>query len=333
MANEFRTLDAHSAEYFGDTRDYWWNADFLALMGRRLALDRVRDALDVGCGVGHWGQLLIGLLAGDARIAGVDRDPRWVATATERAAARGLSARCRYEVGTAETLPFADASFDLATCQTVLIHVRDPAAAIAEMARVVRPGGLILAVEPNNAAGSLILDSISFDDPLDDVLARARLQLTCERGKAALGEGNNSIGDLVPGLFARQGLVDICVYLSDKANAVVPPYASAEQRAMLEERADFMRRDFWIWSRADTRRYFVAGGGPEREFDALWAVAMGGRERFDAAVAARTYAASGAAIGYLIAGRPRADAAPPRRRSAGRSVRPARRCAPHRSRA
>jgi hypothetical protein len=50
MTNEFSALDGHSAAYFGDTRDYWWNADFLALMGRRLSLDRVHDALDVGCG-------------------------------------------------------------------------------------------------------------------------------------------------------------------------------------------------------------------------------------------------------------------------------------------
>jgi cyclopropane fatty-acyl-phospholipid synthase-like methyltransferase len=53
MANEFRTLDSHSAEYFGETRDYWWNLDFLELMGRRLSLDRVQDVLDVGCGIGH----------------------------------------------------------------------------------------------------------------------------------------------------------------------------------------------------------------------------------------------------------------------------------------
>ena len=31
MANEFRTLNSHSAEYFGDTRNYWWNLDFLEL--------------------------------------------------------------------------------------------------------------------------------------------------------------------------------------------------------------------------------------------------------------------------------------------------------------
>ncbi len=165
MANEFRTLDSHSAEYFGDTRDYWWNADFLELMGRRLSLDRVRDMLDVGCGVGHWGQLLAGLLASDARIEGIDRDPLWVDKAAARAAARGLDGRCKYQVGVAEKLPFADASFDLVTCQTLLIHAHDPAAVIAEMARVARPGGLVLAAEPNNVASALILELDHFQRP------------------------------------------------------------------------------------------------------------------------------------------------------------------------
>ena len=53
MANEFRTSTAHSAEYFGDTRDYWWNSDYLGLVSKRLSLNRVEKVLDVGCGVGH----------------------------------------------------------------------------------------------------------------------------------------------------------------------------------------------------------------------------------------------------------------------------------------
>src|SRR5436305_9230370 len=52
LTNEFRTLESHSAEYFGDTRDYWWHPDYIELIGRRLAFDRVHDVLDVGCGVG-----------------------------------------------------------------------------------------------------------------------------------------------------------------------------------------------------------------------------------------------------------------------------------------
>src|SRR5215472_9346889 len=40
MANEFRTLDSHSAEYFGDTRDHWWNLDFLVLMANSILSSR-----------------------------------------------------------------------------------------------------------------------------------------------------------------------------------------------------------------------------------------------------------------------------------------------------
>src|SRR5262249_48097649 len=149
MANEFRTLESHSAEYFGETRDHWRNLDFLALMGRRLSFDRVRDVLDVGCGVGHWGQLLARVLPQSARVTGVDGDPLWVEKAAGRASARKLADRFHYQAAVAERLPFADASFDLVTCQTVLIHTPDPGAALDEMIRVTRPGGLILAAEPN----------------------------------------------------------------------------------------------------------------------------------------------------------------------------------------
>jgi SAM-dependent methyltransferase len=168
--------------------------------------------------------------------------------------AHGLADRFSYRVAVAEKLPFADASFDLVTCQTVLIHMPDPGAAVDEMVRVARPGGLILAAEPNNVSRALMFDSVSFHDPVDEILARARLQLICERGKAALGEGNNSIGDLVPSLFAERDLVDVCVYVNDKADILVPPYDSPAQRATLEERADFKHRGFWSgWSREDTR--------------------------------------------------------------------------------
>src|SRR5215471_11349843 len=248
MANEFRTLNSHSAEYFGDTRDYWWNIDFLELMGKRLSLDGVQDVLDVGSGVGHWGQLLANVIPTSARVQGVDRDPLWVEKAAARAAAHGLADRFTYRVALAEKLPFANATFDLVTCQTVLIHTPDPGAVVDEMVRVARPGGLILAAGPNNVAGALMFDSVSFHDPVDEILARVRLQLICERGKAALGEGNNSIGDLLPGLFAERGLIEVRVHLNDKANAFLPPYDSPEQRAVLEERTDFKQRDFWIWS-------------------------------------------------------------------------------------
>ena len=93
------------------------------------------------------------------------------------------------------------------------------------------------------------------------------------------------------------------VYLNDKADAFLPPYDSPEQRATLEERADLRGRDFWLWSRADTHRCFLAGQGLDEEFDALWSIAVGESGEFDRAIADRSYAAAGGTIGYLVSGR------------------------------
>ena len=49
----------------GDWRDTWWNRDFVELIARRLRLGEVRAAVDVGCGVGHWGRTLLPVLHGE----------------------------------------------------------------------------------------------------------------------------------------------------------------------------------------------------------------------------------------------------------------------------
>ncbi len=303
MGNEFTGMASHSAEYFGDTRDHWWNPDFLPLLAARWRLGAARDVLDVGCGVGHWSMLLGPHLAADARIVGVDRDAHWVATARARAERRGLSSRFRYEQGVAERLPFADGSFDLVTCQTVLIHVPDPRAALAEMIRVTRPGGLVAVVEPNNLSGTLLGDDASFRDGVDEVLASVRFQMVCERGKAALGEGDNSIGQFVPGYFAELGLSEVGVFLNDRASVMLPPYVGDAQRAEVDETLDRDRRDIAIWDRDETLRYFLAGGGSADDFDVAWAGACVRLRRAAAAMRAGTFRSAGGAVTYCISGR------------------------------
>jgi len=139
----------HSADCFGDARDFWWNRDFLELMGRRWGLSAVKSVLDVGCGVGHWGRCLAPLLSADCTLTGIDREPQWVDEARKRSAVLGKRA-VSFVQGDAERLPFADESFDMVTCQTVMIHLKDPRVAMAEMIRVLRPGGLLVIAEPNN---------------------------------------------------------------------------------------------------------------------------------------------------------------------------------------
>ncbi len=303
MGNEFKGRAGHSAECFGDTRDHWWNLDFLRLMAERWRLAAVGDVLDVGCGVGHWGVLLASVLPVEARVTGVDREQAWVDEARARAHARGLGDRFSYQQGVAERLPFPDDTFDLTTVQTMLIHVADPAAAIAEMLRVTKPGGLVAVAEPNNLTEALLLDSITNRAGVDDIVELVRFQLTCEGGKAALGEGDNSLGDRVPGLFVAQGLADVEVFANDRATPMFPPYAASSQRAVTEDARDLLARRFWIWSESDTRRFFLAGGGSEPAFDAHFARAMASRENVVRGLDDATYHGIVGGAFYLVSGR------------------------------
>jgi ubiquinone/menaquinone biosynthesis C-methylase UbiE len=95
---------------------------------------RGRDVLECGCGTGL---ILERLAAFAGRAVGIDLSPGMLA----RARARGLDVH----EGSITSLPFPDASFDLACSFKVLPHVHDVGKALAEMARVTRPGGFVLA--------------------------------------------------------------------------------------------------------------------------------------------------------------------------------------------
>jgi SAM-dependent methyltransferase len=301
--SEGRIVRRHSAEFFGPDRDHWWNSDHLELIASRLELDAVRSVLDVGSGVGHWGRLLAQVVPSVETIVGVDLEPAWVLEATRRAEETGLGDRFQYREGTAEALPFPDDSFDLVTCQTVLIHVADPRAVIGEMMRVTKPGGSVLAAEPNNLTSALIESSVSAGADIEAVIERLRFMLRCERGKAALGEGNNSIGDLVPGYLAAYGAVEIHTFMADKPAALVPPYGSDAQQALREYVLRQVELGTWGWARDDAQRYFIAGGGTAAQFDASWERRLAERRSEADALTDGTYYSAGGAVLYLIAGR------------------------------
>jgi 2-polyprenyl-3-methyl-5-hydroxy-6-metoxy-1,4-benzoquinol methylase len=296
----------HSAAYFNAARDFWWNRDHLALVGTRLGFADVISVLDVGSGVGHWGQLLLRwVLSPEATVVGVEREATWVAEARERAQQSGLAGRASYQQGVAEALAFADASFDMVTCQTLLIHVADPAVVLGEMLRVVKPGGLVVASEPNNRA-SLLVDTDP-DASVEEIVELLRFYLICERGKLALGEGNSSVGDLLPGYLVQQGAVDIQTLIADKTSRLTPPYEGDEQRALRQEVIDDATCNRWVWSHDETRRLFLAGGGTQRDFDTGWAQRMAAARAVAERIESNTYHGAGGIIHYMVAGRRPSD--------------------------
>jgi 2-polyprenyl-3-methyl-5-hydroxy-6-metoxy-1,4-benzoquinol methylase len=125
-----------------------WRATALGAVTERLERTAVldlagplegRDVLDVGCGDGAYA--LAAARAG-ARVAGLDRSADAVGAARARAEAEGLAVDLR--VADAGALPFSAARFDVVLAVTVLCFVDEPAQVVAEMTRVLRPGGVLV---------------------------------------------------------------------------------------------------------------------------------------------------------------------------------------------
>jgi SAM-dependent methyltransferase len=95
--------------------------------------------LDAGCGVGAI-TLDLASTVQPGRIVGIDVDAEQVKAARASAERRGLEAQ--FEVGSAYELPFPDATFDVVYSNAVLLYLREPVRALAEMRRVLRPGGI-----------------------------------------------------------------------------------------------------------------------------------------------------------------------------------------------
>jgi ubiquinone/menaquinone biosynthesis C-methylase UbiE len=126
-------------------------ASYERMMGvwSRLAGDTFLDWLaprsdltwvDVGCGNGAFTELLVERCA-PAKVHGVDPSEGQLDFARKRPAARVAE----FRQGDAMALPFGDRMFDVATMALVIFFVPDPVKGVAEMKRVVRPGGLVAA--------------------------------------------------------------------------------------------------------------------------------------------------------------------------------------------
>lgn len=83
----------------------------------------------------------------EARVTGIDLSEEMLARGRRNVADAGRGDRIALLVGRAEQLPFPDATFDALTFTYLLRYVDDPAATIAEMARVLRPGGTMASLE------------------------------------------------------------------------------------------------------------------------------------------------------------------------------------------
>ncbi|HEV2998554.1 MAG TPA: methyltransferase domain-containing protein [Solirubrobacteraceae bacterium] len=174
----------HVNAHFDSTASYWEEVyrggglQGLIYRRRQAAVLELADpaalppsarVLEIGCGAG----LLTVELArtrSDLRIDAVDASEEMTRSTAERARAEGLSEQIAAAVADVHALPFATGHFDLVIAVGVIPWLHDPGGAIAEMARVLRPGGRLVLTADNRARLT------SFTDP------RAMLALSPLRG-------------------------------------------------------------------------------------------------------------------------------------------------------
>jgi len=195
-----------SADYLRRTRAGLWSS--------REALDALdlpshERILDVGCGTGELTRVLAEESGGE--VVGIDADPSLLAVAREET-------DCPAVAGDAERLPVTDGSFDLVTCQALLVNLPDPAAALREFRRVA--SDRVAAVEPDNADVS-VASTVEREVELERRVREAYLE----------GVGTDvALGERAVAAFEAAGLVDVTTRRHYHRKVIEPPYDEGDLR-------------------------------------------------------------------------------------------------------
>ncbi|KRC56709.1 MULTISPECIES: methyltransferase domain-containing protein [unclassified Nocardioides] len=159
-------------------------------------------AVDVGSGTGAEVRRLAAAVGESGRAIGIEPHAGLRAVATERSSGTGAT----YLDAEATDLPFEDASVDVVRCERVFQHLTDPAGAVGEFARVLRPGGRLVVIDSDWGT--------AVQTPGDPELLRRLWDFRDSQSP------NPHAGRHLPGQLVRTGLtVDPDV----AATAVVPP--------------------------------------------------------------------------------------------------------------
>jgi len=207
-ATEFTDVDAsRSGEFFIEFLDARTGIE-----GERVGKDLVFSLLelepgmaviDVGCGAGDDAREIAGLLGPHGRVVGLDASIAMVEESQRRATEGALP--IDFIHGDAYDLSYPAGSFDRARADRVFIHLKNPAQALAEMVRIVKPGGRIVVTDVD--MGTAWVDS-------------AHRDTTCK----VLTSFNDSlgadwVGRSLPRMFHEAGLLDVeCVTRMLRAN-------------------------------------------------------------------------------------------------------------------
>lgn len=286
-------LDASGAEpgyraMLEQDRERWWQSEnwdkwaehyvseyprgrfILRTLARYAPEFQPRDAavLDIGCGDAG---VLIAFAEAGARCAGLEPDARSLERGAVRAREHGVEIELRQ--GTAEQLPYDAAAFDLVVLDNVLEHVQDRERTLAEIFRVLRPGGLLYLVTPKPFAAYSLWSDPHYAMAGLVLMPRPMQVWYFERVRGG-GRGNYGVGVIptrrgVLGMLARHGFRSLVSprelwmhYLRGKITGPAPLSTGLKRRLgrwvaarpWVTESAPLQ----WAWDAALGSNFFIA---------------------------------------------------------------------------
>ena len=201
-----RDVDSLTSATLKNLRERWWDAAFTAFLKDTLQPKAGQRILDVGCGIGTAEVQLSRLRLSQVQLVGVDLLVSHVTQA--RGAGQSHNIRALFSAADACALPFSDGAFDSAFCIAVLQHIGDVPKAVRELARVTRPEGRIVAVEPDNA-GRYFYSSLDSGMRAYESAGLFFSGMARTRGDST----DPSVGPKLPTLFAQNGIDPLSVHL------------------------------------------------------------------------------------------------------------------------
>lgn len=155
---DYFSTEAYAEVSYEPYSQYWWSNRYYAILVKKFGPASGR-ILEIGCGLGH----LLGWLVERYELFGTDINP-WALSEACQNVPEG-----NYLVIAAEDLGvFPDDVFDVVIAKHVVEHLPEPELALAEISRVLAPGGLLLLATPNTSSISRTVkkdDWIGFKDP------------------------------------------------------------------------------------------------------------------------------------------------------------------------
>lgn len=201
-----RHVDVLSSPTLKHLRERWWDDAFTGFVNETLQPRPGKRILDVGCGTGEAQVRLSRLRLTQVELVAIDLVVERVQAALS--AARSHNIQVGFAAADACALPFPDATFDSTFTVAVLQHIQDLSRAVSEIARVTRPEGRVVAVEPDNSA-RFFYSSLDAGVRAHELAGQFFTSLSEAKGEAM----EPGVGPRLPGLFHQNGIEPLSVHL------------------------------------------------------------------------------------------------------------------------